>query len=365
MPDLWPYFTHSSVGVLPTVRIEPSSAVAQLASWLQARSFLEHPSLAGHLARPSNKSSGRTPGSLRARARARHGGMATVYLAHDLQARAEGSVKVLRPELVPRPRPPSASARSRSPPTCTIPISSRCTTQGGRRSIPAPSFITHALRPKGNRCATRLTARTAPPRRTRCASRARWRTPGYAHGRGVILGHQAGEHLLRAGHAWWRTSASRWAVASGRVDRLTEDGTRGGTPAYMSPEQAAGERDLMGAVISSLGALLYEMLAGQPPFTGPKESIVRQHLTAYSASRHPAKAGGAGLWSPRPSGRRSPRARRIGSIRVGSSRRPWRFRRDGSASRCRLWTAGHRAGRAAAWSPGHRAGAALGSLGWG
>jgi len=55
-----------------------------------------------------------------------------------------------------------------------------------------------------------------------------------------------------------------------------------GTPAYMSPEQAAGSRELDGrSDLYSLGCVLYEMLAGQAPFTGPTaESVVYQHLTA-------------------------------------------------------------------------------------
>jgi len=75
-------------------------------------------------------------------------------------------------------------------------------------------------------------------------------------------------------------------VAEAKDERITRTGTSLGTPAYMSPEQAMGEQDLDGRSDQyALGCVLFEMLAGHPPFTGAQvEAVVRQHLTEQPPS---------------------------------------------------------------------------------
>ncbi len=71
------------------------------------------------------------------------------------------------------------------------------------------------------------------------------------------------------------------AIAESHAERLTRTGVIIGTAAYMSPEQAAGERDVDArSDVYALACVLYETLAGQPPYTGPTaQAIVAQHLT--------------------------------------------------------------------------------------
>lgn len=105
----------------------------------------------------------------------------------------------------------------------------------------------------------------------------------YAHAHGVIHRDIKPENiLLEAGHAVVADFGVARAVDRAGGGRQTEPGIAIGTPAYMSPEQASGSTDLDGrSDLYSLGCVLYEMLAGQPPFTGPtNESLVQQHLTA-------------------------------------------------------------------------------------
>jgi len=71
------------------------------------------------------------------------------------------------------------------------------------------------------------------------------------------------------------------AVSAAGAGRMTETGLSLGTPHYMSPEQASADRDLSArSDVYSLGCVLYEMLAGQPPHTGPSaQSILVRILT--------------------------------------------------------------------------------------
>lgn len=103
----------------------------------------------------------------------------------------------------------------------------------------------------------------------------------YAHSHGVVHRDVKPENiLLESGHAVVADFGIARAVAVAGGATLTGTGIAVGTPAYMSPEQASGSPDLDGrSDLYSLGCMLYEMLAGQPPFTGPTvESLMHQHL---------------------------------------------------------------------------------------
>jgi serine/threonine-protein kinase len=104
----------------------------------------------------------------------------------------------------------------------------------------------------------------------------------YAHRRGVVHRDiKPGNILLHDGRAQVADFGIARAVTTGEGGRLTETGISLGTPTYMSPEQAMGERDVDGrADIYALGCVLYEMLAGEPPFTGPTgQAILARILT--------------------------------------------------------------------------------------
>src|SRR5207253_1280677 len=93
----------------------------------------------------------------------------------------------------------------------------------------------------------------------------------YAHRHGVIHRDIKPENiLLHDGQALVADFGIALAVSSAGGSRMTETGMSLGTPYYMSPEQAMGEREITAkSDVYALGATLYEMLVGEPPFTGP------------------------------------------------------------------------------------------------
>jgi len=109
----------------------------------------------------------------------------------------------------------------------------------------------------------------------------------HAHAHGVIHRDIKPENiLLQSGHAVVADFGIARAIDHAGGEKLTGTGIALGTPAYMSPEQAAGSKDLDGrSDLYALGCVLFEMLAGRPPFVGPTaDNMIYQHLTAAPPS---------------------------------------------------------------------------------
>jgi len=104
----------------------------------------------------------------------------------------------------------------------------------------------------------------------------------YAHSHDVIHRDIKPENiLLSAGEAVVADFGIARAIAEAGGDHLTETGVSIGTPAYLSPEQASGVRKIDGrSDVYALGCVLYEMLAGEPPYTAPTtQALIAKKLS--------------------------------------------------------------------------------------
>ena len=201
------------------------------------------------------------------------GGFATVYLATDLKHQREVALKVLHPELALALgsqrflREIAMVAQFRHP--HILPLYDSGDADGLLYYV-MPFIEGESLRQRLERepqlpleDALRITREVAD-------------ALGYAHGLGVVHRDVKPENILfEAGHAIVADFGIARAVQAAGTQRLTETGLAVGTPAYMSPEQAAGDPALDGrSDVYSLACVLYEMLGGAPPFTGPSPQAV-------------------------------------------------------------------------------------------
>ncbi len=125
----------------------------------------------------------------------------------------------------------------------------------------------------------------------------------YAHRHGVIHRDIKPENiLLHDGSALVADFGIALAVSTAGT-RMTETGMSLGTPHYMSPEQAMGEREITArSDVYALGCVLYEMLTGDPPFTGS----TAQAIVARVVTENPAADGPPARDHPAPCRSRGP-----------------------------------------------------------
>src|SRR5437899_2365895 len=210
--------------------------------------------------------------------------MASVYLAEDLKHHRNVAVKVLRPELAAAVGTQrflleiDIAARLHHPHVLPLYDSGEA---DGFVYFVMPFVEGESLRDRLHR------EKQLPLDEALQIAREVADALSFAHGHDVVHRDIKPENiLLEAGHAVVADFGIARAITAAAGERLTQTGIAVGTPAYMSPEQAAGSKDLDGrSDLYSLGCVLYETLTGEPPFTGPtSESVVRQHLIAEPAS---------------------------------------------------------------------------------
>ena len=182
----------------------------------------------------------------------------------------------------------------------------------------------------------------------------------YAHEQGVVHRDIKPDNILLSGDQVLVADFGVARAVSEMAEKLTATGMLVGTPTYMSPEQASGDKAIDGrSDIFALGCVLYEMLGGEPPFKGPNPQAtlmrrfmgpprplrpmvsIPEHVEAaivrvpgQGAERALRHRGGVCRRAGRPGAGGSPRgARSDGGRRTRRPRRP-RARRAAPASCC-------------------------------
>jgi len=189
------------------------------------------------------------------------GGMATVYLAQDLKHRRQVAIKVLKPELASVLGPERFLREIEIAAQLTHPHILPLYDSGEAEGLlyyVMPYVEGESLRDRITR------EKQLPLDDALQVARETADALSYAHSHGVIHRDIKPENiLLESGHAVVADFGIARAISAAGGERLTETGLAVGTPAYMSPEQAAGEKNLDGrSDLYALGCVLYEMLAG-------------------------------------------------------------------------------------------------------
>ena len=217
------------------------------------------------------------------------GGMATVYLAHDVKHDRKVALKVLNPELAAVVGAERFLAEIRTTANLQHPHILALFDSGqvdGTVFYAMPFVEGESLRDRLKR-EKQLPVDIALRIATEIADALE-----YAHGHGVVHRDIKPENiLLHGGHALVADFGIALAASNTAGTRITETGMSLGTPTYMSPEQAIGDRAIDGrSDIYSLGAVTYEMLAGDPPYVASTaQAIIAKVLTEKPPSIRAAR----------------------------------------------------------------------------